>query len=123
MEKTDKKVETEKKAEKVKSEKPRYIERKTVEDAVKALRQVLENDAKSGRKTGDKSQLFEERGMFFVTLALQKAPMQVDKTPLAMFVASTHMHTPSVTERGNSLRWISFLICFFFLQQGEAPRV
>lgn len=112
MEKTDKKVETEKKAEKVKSEKPRYIERKTVEDAVKALRQVLENDAKSGRKTGDKSQLFEERGMFFVTLALQKAPMQVDKTPLAMFVASTHMHTQS--HRARELTAMDFLFDLFF---------
>lgn len=76
------------------SEKPCYIEKKTVEDAVKALRQVLERDAQSGRKPQGNSQLFEERGMFFVTLALHKAPVYVDKMPLAMFVpALTHTHT------------------------------
>lgn len=68
------------------SEKPCYIEKKTVEDAVKALRQVLERDEKTGRKKQGSAQLFEERGMFFVTLALHKAPMHVDKMPLAMFV-------------------------------------
>ena len=98
-------------AETMASEKPCYIEKKTVEDAVKALRQVLEKDAKSGRKPQGNVQLFEERGMFFVTLALHRPPTHVDKMPLTMFVPAltrTHTHVAADRDRRESHSFLFF---------------
>lgn len=63
-----------------------FISRDKVLEAVKALKQIIKDYADK-EKGGSRKKLFEVRDMFFVTLALQKAPENVNKIPYGMFAA------------------------------------
>ena len=78
---------------KANSENPSYVDKKTVKNAVAALRQNLKDYADKPRvNSKGKMQLFDEQDTFFITLALQKAPSFVSWKPYRMFVLfSTHV--------------------------------
>ena len=79
------------------SENPCYVTRNVVVDAVKALRQNLEDYADKPRSRGGKLQLLDEDEMFFITLALQKAPTHAYWKPDRMFVFFfTYINIPSM---------------------------
>jgi len=68
------------------SEKPSYINSKVVKEAVAALRQNIKEYADKPKVKNGKVQLFDDEDMFFITLALQKAPSFVSWKPYSVRV-------------------------------------
>jgi len=69
------------------SENPSYVDKKTVKNAVAALRQNMKDYADKPRVNSKrKMQLFDEQDTFFITLALQKAPSFVSWKPYRIAV-------------------------------------
>jgi len=69
-----------------KSDNPSYIDAKVVKDAVAALRENLKEYADKPQVRNGKLQLFNDQDMFFITLALQKAPEFVSWKPYSVRV-------------------------------------